>query len=94
MHEVTEEHLTRYQELTREALLAARSAPILDEAAAKQIFDMVERYCSDAQYFRKQGDWPRALAAVSYAHGWLDCGARLKVFSVSDNRLFTEDGED
>ena len=94
MREVTQEHLERYQAITAEALQAAKQAPINDSAAAKQIFDMVERYLSDAQYFKEQNDWPRALAAASYAHGWLDCAARTKIFVVSDNRLFTEDGED
>ncbi len=31
-----------------------------------------------------------AFAAVNYAHGWLDAGARLGVFDVgADDRLFT-----
>jgi hypothetical protein len=29
------------------------------------------------------------FAAVNYAHGWLDCGARLKIFDVRDDKLFT-----
>lgn len=94
MREITQEHLTRYQELTAQALDAAKQAPIQDQSAAKEIFDMAERYLSDAQYFRENEDWVRAFGAVNYAHGWLDCGARLKVYLVSDNHLFTEDGED
>ncbi len=94
MKEVTQERLTNYQELTQEALRVAKQAPIQEPAHAQEIFDMVQRYLSDAQYFRKQGDWTRAFAAVNYAHGWLDCGARLRVYLVSDNHLFTEDGED
>lgn len=94
MREVSDEHLTKYQEITQEALTAARNAPIHAPEHAEQIFDMVERYLQDAKYFRKQGDYVRAIAAVSYAHGWLDCGARTRVYEVTDNRLFTEDGED
>jgi hypothetical protein len=35
-----------------------------------------------------------AFAALNYAHGWLDAGARLGLFDVGkDNVLFTVDGE-
>ena len=94
MQAISEEHLNKYRAITTEALQAAKQAPINDQAGAEQIFDMVERYLQDAQYFREKDDWPRCLAAISYAHGWLDCGARLKTYTVTDNRLFTEDGED
>jgi uncharacterized protein len=52
---------------------------------------MAERYISDAQFFEQNGDLLRALAALSYAHGWLDCGARLRFYHVTDDRLFTVD---
>ena len=34
-----------------------------------------------------------AFAALNYAHGWLDSGARIGLFDVKDSRLFTVDDE-
>ena len=42
--------------------------------------------------FAKKGDLVTAFAALNYAHGWLDAGARLGFFDVGkDNVLFTVD---
>ncbi len=81
-----------YYAITQEALEVARKAPIQEQDKAEEVFDMVERYLSDAQYFAKNNDRTRGFAAINYAHGWLDCAARMKIFLVDDNRLFTEDG--
>jgi len=32
-----------------------------------------------------------AFAALNYAHGFLDAGARMKLFDVKDSRLFASD---
>lgn len=80
--------INRYREITKEALEQAKEN-ISDEKAAKEIIEMVEAYMADAEHFEEKGEDLDALAALSYAHGWLDCGARLKVFDVSDSRLFT-----
>jgi hypothetical protein len=50
---------------------------------------MASNYFSDANHFFKKGDAINAFAALNYSHGWIDCGARLKIFLVSDNQLFT-----
>jgi UDP-glucose 6-dehydrogenase len=34
-------------------------------------------------------DFVNAFGAIYYAHGWIDCGARLKIFNVTDDKLFT-----
>jgi uncharacterized protein len=86
----TESLHKRYLEVTTAALAAARAAPVADPRAA-EVIDMASRYVSDAGYFFEHGDVARALAALSYAHGWLDCGARMKLFIVHDNTLFTVD---
>ncbi|MFT4250104.1 MAG: DUF357 domain-containing protein [Candidatus Woesearchaeota archaeon] len=91
MQTVSEELFKKYHALSSQALVLARKAPILDASAAKEIFVMVENYLSDATYFFSQEDIVRAFAAVNYAHGWLDCGARLGVYEVHDNKYFTED---
>ena len=50
---------------------------------------MVSNYVSDAQHFFDKDDWVNAFAALNYAHGWIDSGVRLKVFNVTDDKLFT-----
>ena len=51
---------------------------------------MAERYYSDAKHFAEKGDKVTAFAALNYAHGWLDAGARLGLFDVGeDDSLFT-----
>lgn len=52
---------------------------------------MIGCYISDAHHFEKKGDFVNAFAALSYAHGWLDSGARIGIFDVHDSRLFTVD---
>ena len=55
------------------------------------MLDMVERYVSDARHFEEKGDFVNAFAALAYAHGWLDAGARIGIFDVHDSRLFVVD---
>lgn len=82
--------LKKYFSLTEKALSAVRKKIIKGkEREAKEIIDMVENYVSDAKHFKAKGDWVNAFAALNYAHGWLDSGARLRIFSVKDNKLFT-----
>jgi hypothetical protein len=57
---------------------------------AEDFYNMAQAYYEDANHFKNNGDLIRALACVNYAHGWLDAGARLGIFDVSeDDRLFT-----
>lgn len=59
---------------------------------AMVVFDMAKRYFEDAKHFREKGDIVTAFAALNYAHGWLDAGARLGLFDVGhDSELFTVD---
>jgi len=59
-------------------------------AIAEDFLGMAKAYYEDAKHFRDKSDHMRALACVNYAHGWLDAGARLGIFDVSeDDRLFT-----
>ncbi|MBI4145797.1 DUF357 domain-containing protein [Candidatus Woesearchaeota archaeon] len=62
------------------------------QCLANVVFDMAKRYFSDAQHFKEKGDIVTAFAALNYAHGWLDAGARLGLFDVGhDSELFTVD---
>lgn len=81
-----------YFKITGEALDKCKIA--MDKSRisqAKDFYDMAFRYYSDAGYFFKKGDYVLAFAALNYAHGWLDAGARIGLFIVKDSRLFTID---
>ena len=89
-NEITKEKLARYFDLTSRALGEVEGNVFEErEVDAKEIVEMVSNYLSDARHFEEKGDWVNAFAALNYAHGWLDCGVRLKVFDVGDNSLFT-----
>jgi hypothetical protein len=87
---VSKEKLDRYFSITGEAFeIVKKSVKEGKDLEAKEIFEMVSNYYSDAEHFRDRGDWVLAFAALNYAHGWIDAGVRLDVFSVMDDRLFT-----
>lgn len=93
---ITTEKLDQYFSITKEALGKAGQA--LDKkrlSAAEDFLDMAQRYYDDAKYFLdKKEDAVLAFAALNYAHGWLDAGARIGLFQVTDSRLFTVDAHD
>ncbi len=85
--------LERYLRLTREALDRVRPAPPARsflKGASDDFLLMARSYLADAEHFSEAGDADRALAAVSYAHGWLDAGVRLGILDGGDDdRWFT-----
>ena len=93
MNEITLDKLSKYFSITKEALQKAEESSnktSLKEERA-DFLDMIRRYISDAEHFREKGDIVNAFAALNYAHGWLDAGARIGIFDVHDNKLFTVD---
>jgi len=87
---ITKENLKKYRKITQKAFaIAGKSVMKGKENEAKEIIQMVSCYLSDSEHFEKKRDFVNAFGAIYYAHGWLDCGARLKIFDVSDNKLFT-----
>ena len=59
---------------------------------AEDFLGMAQTYFDDAHHFRENGDWINAFAALNYAHGWLDAGARAGLWDVGhDSVLFTVD---
>ena len=91
---ITSEKLEKYFSVTGKALKKvkiAKEKKINWKASAKDFLDMAQRYYSDAEHFKQKGDFVNAFAALSYAHGWLDAGARLGLFDVNDSKLFTVD---
>ena len=101
-NKITKQKIEKYYDLTSKALKIAKKAAAFSESKdskpikikskqkqAKEVFLMVECYLSDSQHFEKQEDYVNAYGALNYAHGWLDAGARLKIYKVTDNKLFT-----
>lgn len=89
-NKITKQKIEKYFNLTSSALKTAKNSIIKGkENHAKEIIDMVENYLSDAKHFEQKQDFINAFAALNYAHGWLDSGARLNIFDVKDDKLFT-----
>ncbi len=87
---ITIEKIEKYFKITESALKEAKKNIIKGkEAHAKEIIEMAENYLSDANHFKKKGDYVNCFAALNYAHGWIDSGVRLDIFDVKDNTLFT-----
>jgi uncharacterized protein len=80
--------LERYLRLTHEALELVRPgvpARSFLRGGSEDVLAMARAYLADAEHFRASGDRERALAAVSYAHGWLDAGVRLGLLDGQDD---------
>jgi len=83
--EIDEKRLEKEFEVTGSALKKVKIA--VPEGshlrkAAEDFLDMAKRYYSDAEHFRKKGDYASAFGALNYAHAWLDAGAKLGLFEV------------
>ncbi len=92
---ITEEKIQKYFDVTGRALKKvsiAKEKKIDWKTSAEDFFDMAQRYYDDARHFYSKGEIVTAFAALNYAHGWLDAGARLGLFDVGhDSQLFTVD---
>lgn len=90
---ISDEKIEKYLQTTSRALDALRiAAPerSFNRRMAEDFLKMARSYFDDALHFREQGDLVNAFASVNYAHGWLDCGARIGLFDVGgDDQLFT-----
>ncbi len=90
---ISEEKLSRYLDTTKRALEKIKiAAPprSYGRTLAEDFLKMARSYYSDALHFKGEGDYVNAFASVNYAHGWLDCGARIGLFEVGeDDQLFT-----
>ena len=92
MNIITDEKLAKYFDVTSRALKKVKIVAGADKKKAEDALDMAKRYYEDAKHFRDKGDIVTAFAALNYAHGWLDAGARLGLFDVGhDSELFTVD---
>lgn len=94
-NQITQKKIEQYISTTEKALRKVRivspKGTHLNKIAL-DFFDMADRYFEDAKHFMKKEDYVNAFAAVNYAHGWLDAGARIGLFDVDhDSKLFTVD---
>ncbi len=89
MDKIAKEKLEKYYKIAKEAIEKAKSSNSkFNENIKNDFLNMIESYYKDAHYFEEKGDIVNAFAALNYAHGWLDAGARIGVFLVKDNKLF------
>ena len=90
MDKITNEKLEKYFLISRDAFELAKKAGCIKgrEGERGAFLDTIKRYLADAGHFAKKKDYVNAFAALNYAHGWLDAGAKLGLWIVKDNRLF------
>ncbi len=93
MREIREEKIKNYFSVTEKAFEKAKRAKNMTQMVKERrdCLDMIERYIKDAKHFYYKGDVVNAFAALNYAHGWLDAGARIGLWDVHDSKLFTVD---
>ena len=90
---ITEAKIDRYLDITKRALEKLKVVTperSFSKRMADDFLNMALSYYNDAKHFRENGDFVTAFAAVNYAHGWIDCGARIGLWDVGqDDQLFT-----
>jgi hypothetical protein len=94
-NEILDSKLDKYFDVTGKALKKAKIIAPKEThlfKMANDFYDMAKTYFEDANHFKENGDYINAFAALNYAHGWLDAGARAGLFDVErDSVLFTVD---
>ena len=90
---LTRERVKKYLAITKKALSQLKhTSPknTYNEKIAQDFLNMATSYYSDAKHFYEKDELVDAFACINYAHGWLDCGARIGLFDVGgDDQLFT-----
>ena len=90
---ITEAKIDRYLDITKRALDKLKVVTperSFSKRLADDFLNMATSYYNDANHFRESGDFVTAFAAVNYAHGWIDCGARIGLWDGGeDDQLFT-----
>jgi len=90
MDKISDEKLGKYFSISKEAFSLAKKAECVIgmEKERAAFLDTISRYIQDAEHFYKKNDKVNAFAALNYAHGWLDAGAKIRLWKVKDGRLF------
>lgn len=95
IREITDEKLAKYFDVSTRAynkvkIVAPKGTHLY--TMAQDFLEMAKNYIDDAHHFKENQDYVNAFAALNYAHGWLDAGARGGLFDVNhDSQLFTVD---
>ncbi len=93
MAEQLTQKLKKYGQITSlalEKIEVKKGLSKKDQKIAHDFLQMCKNYVIDAKYFEEKKDFVNALAAMSYAHAWLDAGVRAKLFDAKgDSKLFT-----
>jgi len=91
--EKLQEKVVRYRQLTEAALQKVSIKEGIAEKErkiAEDFLSMARNYLSDGKHFKEKRELELALAAFSYAHGWIDAGVRAGFLDgKEDDRLFT-----
>lgn len=91
-NKISLEKIKKYISISKEALEKALKSECEGCGEERKDFvEMIKCYISDAEHFLEKEDLVNAFAAINYAHGWLDAGARIGLFKVKDSKLFTVD---
>ena len=86
---IYDERLKKYFKLTSRALkIIKKEINKKKKKDALVVIDMAQRYFDDAKYFKNKKNYVNAFACLNYAHGWIDCGSKIGLFNVKDNKLF------
>ncbi|MFW5846712.1 MAG: DUF357 domain-containing protein [Nanoarchaeota archaeon] len=89
-NKITRKDIEKYYQTTSKAFeIVKKNISKGKNKQSREIINMVENYLKDSIYFKNKGDLINSFGAIYYSHGWIDCGVRLGIFNVSDNKLFT-----
>ncbi|MCQ2052896.1 MAG: DUF357 domain-containing protein [archaeon] len=90
---ITDAKINKYLDTTKKALeklVVVAPEHSFSRRMADDFLNMALSYYNDAKHFCENGDFVTAFAAVNYAYGWIDCGARIGLWDVDqDDQLFT-----
>jgi len=87
IEEQLNEKVQRYEMLTKNALGKTETAKGLkgkQKDIAEYFLEMARNYFFDAKHFREKGDLVNALAALSYAYGWIDAGIKAEILKIKE----------
>lgn len=81
------ENLGIIKEILAKAKLAPENLNIMD-STKKEFMEIIEEHIDNAENFLKNDDFIKSFTSLSYAQGWLDAGAKVGIFDLSDLKLF------
>ena len=90
---VTDAKIERYLDISKRAMdkiSPVSPARSFNKRLTESFSETIDTRYAEAVKLKESGDNTSAFATVNYAHGWIDCGARIGIFDVNgDDQLFT-----